>query len=88
MTCSTGASISLAMSVAWRAERPSPGVVVKPTGIVRLFANYAQGFKPPEPNQVNNGFANPVANIGTANVGSILSASAPRILQFALRLSF
>jgi hypothetical protein len=33
-------------------------------------------------------FANPVANIGTANVGSILSASAPRILQFALRLSF
>jgi hypothetical protein len=33
-------------------------------------------------------FANPVANIGTATVGSILSASAPRILQFALRLTF
>jgi hypothetical protein len=33
-------------------------------------------------------FANPVANIGTATVGSILSAGSPRILQFALRLSF
>ena len=33
-------------------------------------------------------FANPVSNIGTATVGSILSASAPRILQFALRLTF
>ena len=33
-------------------------------------------------------FANPVANIGTATVGSIFSASSPRILQFALRLTF
>jgi hypothetical protein len=32
--------------------------------------------------------ANPVANIGSATVGQILSASSPRILQFGLRLTF
>ena len=36
----------------------------------------------------NPNFSNPVANIGTGTVGTILSASAPRILQFALRLAF
>jgi hemoglobin/transferrin/lactoferrin receptor protein len=41
---------------------PRIGVVVKATDIVRLFANYTQGFKAPEPNQINNGFANLVAN--------------------------
>ena len=40
-------------------------------------------------NAMNNpNFSNPVSNIGTANVGSILSATAPRILQFGLRLAF
>ncbi len=40
-------------------------------------------------NTLNNpNFSNPVANIGTGTVGTILSASAPRILQFALRLTF
>lgn len=37
---------------------PRIGAVAKLTEMVRLFANYGQGFKPPEPNQVNNGFAN------------------------------
>ncbi len=41
---------------------PRIGAVAKLTGGVRLFANYAQGFKPPEPNQVNNGFANITQN--------------------------
>ena len=41
---------------------PRIGAVAKLTDGVRLFANYGQGFKPPEPNQINNGFANIVAN--------------------------
>lgn len=41
---------------------PRIGLLVRPTESVRLFANYTQGFKPPEPNQVNNGFANLVQN--------------------------
>jgi len=40
-------------------------------------------------NTLNNpNFSNPNANIGAGTVGTILSASAPRILQFALRLAF
>ena len=40
-------------------------------------------------NALNNpNFSNPVANIGIAQVGAIQSASAPRILQFGLRLAF
>ena len=40
-------------------------------------------------NTLNNpNFSNPVANIGAGTVGTILSASAPRVLQFALRLTF
>jgi hypothetical protein len=40
-------------------------------------------------NTLNNpNFANPNSNIGAGTVGTILSASAPRILQFALRLAF
>jgi hypothetical protein len=40
-------------------------------------------------NALNNpNFSAPVANIGTGTVGSILSATSPRILQFALRLAF
>ena len=31
---------------------------------------------------------NPVANIASATVGQILSASSPRIMQFGLRLAF
>lgn len=38
---------------------PKFGAVVKLTDIVRLFANYAQGFRAPAPDQVNNFFANP-----------------------------
>ncbi|MGK6318538.1 TonB-dependent hemoglobin/transferrin/lactoferrin family receptor [Sphingomonas sp. DT-204] len=38
---------------------PKIGAVVKLTEGIRLFANYAQGFKAPEPSQVNNFFANP-----------------------------
>jgi hemoglobin/transferrin/lactoferrin receptor protein len=41
---------------------PRLGVVVKPVEFVRLFANYSRGFKAPEPNQINNSFANVVAN--------------------------
>lgn len=41
---------------------PRIGAVAKLVEGVRLFANYGQGFKPPEPNQINNGFANLVAN--------------------------
>ena len=37
---------------------PRIGVVAKLADAARLFANYARGFKAPEPNQVNNGFAN------------------------------
>ena len=40
-------------------------------------------------NSLNNvNFAAPVTNISTATAGNILSASSPRILQFALRLAF
>ncbi len=39
---------------------PKFGGVAKVTGDVRLFANYARGFKAPSPSQVNNFFANPV----------------------------
>jgi hypothetical protein len=40
-------------------------------------------------NALNNpNFSNPVANISTANVGAILSATSPRILQFGLRVAF
>lgn len=41
---------------------PRIGAVARLTDTVRLFVNYGQGFKPPEPNQVNNGFANLVFN--------------------------
>lgn len=41
---------------------PRIGAVARVADGVRLFANYGQGFKPPEPNQINNGFANLVAN--------------------------
>ena len=49
---------------AQRGSRVTPrlGVVARVVDGVRLFANYGQGFKPPEPNQINNGFANLVAN--------------------------
>lgn len=40
---------------------PRIAAVVKLTDMVRLFANYGRGFKAPEPNQINNGFLNPVA---------------------------
>jgi len=33
-------------------------------------------------------FANPVANIGSATVGQILSASGPRVLQFGMKFLF
>jgi hemoglobin/transferrin/lactoferrin receptor protein len=39
---------------------PRIGAVVKATEMIRLFANYTRGFKAPEPNQINNGFFNPV----------------------------
>lgn len=41
---------------------PRIGAVVKVYDMVRLFANYTRGFKAPEPNQINNGFANVVVN--------------------------
>ena len=41
---------------------PRFGAVVKVTDMVRVFANYTQGFKSPESNQINNGFANLVQN--------------------------
>jgi hemoglobin/transferrin/lactoferrin receptor protein len=37
---------------------PKLGAVLKTDGGVRLFANYAQGFKAPEPSQVNQFFEN------------------------------
>lgn len=39
---------------------PKFGAVYKVTDEVRVFANYARGFKAPAPSQVNNFFANPV----------------------------
>ncbi len=39
---------------------PKIGAVHAVTEEVRLFANYARGFKAPAPSQVNNFFANPV----------------------------
>ncbi|CAN7181487.1 TonB-dependent hemoglobin/transferrin/lactoferrin family receptor [Phenylobacterium sp. LjRoot225] len=41
---------------------PKLGLVLQATPSVGLFANYAEGFKAPAPNQVNNGFANLVSN--------------------------
>lgn len=41
---------------------PRIGAVVKFSDTIRLFANYSSGFKAPEPNQINNGFHNPVQN--------------------------
>ena len=41
---------------------PKLGLVFKPTEQARLFFNYSQGFKAPAPGQVNNAFANPIAN--------------------------
>ncbi|MCB2072573.1 MAG: TonB-dependent hemoglobin/transferrin/lactoferrin family receptor [Novosphingobium sp.] len=37
---------------------PKIGAVAKVTGNLRLFANYAQGFRAPTPSQVNNFFEN------------------------------
>jgi hemoglobin/transferrin/lactoferrin receptor protein len=44
---------------------PRLGVVSWPTEHWGAFANYAQGYKTPSPSQVNNGFANVVANYRT-----------------------
>jgi hemoglobin/transferrin/lactoferrin receptor protein len=41
---------------------PKFGVVFEPAAPIRLFFNYAQGFKAPSPSQVNNAFSNPVQN--------------------------
>ncbi|WP_337186844.1 TonB-dependent hemoglobin/transferrin/lactoferrin family receptor [Phenylobacterium sp.] len=41
---------------------PKLGVVFEPAEPVRLFFNYAQGFKAPSPSQVNNAFSNPIQN--------------------------
>ena len=41
---------------------PKLGVVFRPVDQMRLFFNYAQGFKAPSPSQVNNAFSNPIQN--------------------------
>lgn len=41
---------------------PKFGLVFQAAPAVGLFFNYAEGFKAPSPNQVNNGFANLVSN--------------------------
>jgi len=41
---------------------PKFGALYAITPEVKLFANYAQGFRAPEPSEVNNAFANLVAN--------------------------
>jgi hemoglobin/transferrin/lactoferrin receptor protein len=41
---------------------PKIGLVFDATPQLGLFVNYGAGFKPPAPNQVNNGFANLVSN--------------------------
>lgn len=41
---------------------PKVGAVYAVTPQINLFANYAQGFKAPAPSQVNNAFANLIAN--------------------------
>ncbi len=41
---------------------PKFGVLGKINSLVGVFANYSEGFKAPSPGQVNNGFANVVAN--------------------------
>lgn len=44
---------------------PKIGAVAKLSETVRLFANYASGFKAPEPSQVNQFFENPVYHYRT-----------------------
>jgi hemoglobin/transferrin/lactoferrin receptor protein len=41
---------------------PKIGAIARVTDEVKLFANYARGFKAPTPSQVNNFFANPIQN--------------------------
>ncbi|WP_374469119.1 TonB-dependent hemoglobin/transferrin/lactoferrin family receptor [Phenylobacterium sp.] len=41
---------------------PKLGLVFRASDTIRLFANYAHGFKAPAPSQVNNAFANPIQN--------------------------
>lgn len=45
---------------------PKLGAVLKLSGVVRLFANYANGFKAPEPGQVNQFFQNPAQGYTSA----------------------
>jgi hemoglobin/transferrin/lactoferrin receptor protein len=41
---------------------PKFGALYAVTPQIKLFANYAQGFRAPEPSEVNNAFANLIAN--------------------------
>jgi len=41
---------------------PKLGALYAVTSQIKLFANYAQGFKAPSPSQVNNAFANLISN--------------------------
>lgn len=41
---------------------PKLGLVLRPTEEMRLFVNYARGFKAPSPGQVNSAFSNPIQN--------------------------
>jgi len=41
---------------------PKIGVVFRASPEINLFVNYGEGFKPPSPSRVNNGFANLVSN--------------------------
>ncbi|HEU0096669.1 MAG TPA: TonB-dependent receptor, partial [Rhizomicrobium sp.] len=41
---------------------PKLGALYAVTSEIKLFANYAQGFKAPAPSQVNNAFANLISN--------------------------
>lgn len=54
---------------------------------VRLFANYAQGFKAPAPSQVNQFFENPIGGYRTVPNPDTGSAGAERLMTLADELA-
>lgn len=63
---------------------PKLGVIFKFTPSLSVFAQYAQGFRAPTPNQVNNGFTNQIANYQSiANPN--LKAETSRSVEIGIR---
>lgn len=64
---------------------PKIGLVLTLSPHVRVFGNYGAGFKPPAPSQVNNGFANIVANYRSVS-NPDLKAETSMTLEGGVRL--